>query len=313
MTQAPDSDYLALMRACADAAGVEPEKFLLPSDHTQRFGDIDLHWLDWGNADARPVVLLHGGSLTAHTWDMAVLQLRHKYHFIALDQRGHGDSGWTAETQLALDPGELMLADTKAFIDFLGFEELTLVGMSMGGINTIRYASRYGADLRAVGIVDVAPVSMQEGQQEMADYREATDILERFDDFVERSRKFMPHRAEAHLRYSLFHSLKQTPQGSYTWKRDNRPRPASTLSKAEDTAQNERRQAQLWEDVRGIKQPTLLFRGADSKILSPQIAAQMISALPSGQLVTIPRATHNVHSDNPVDFAKALDEFLINN
>ena len=306
-------DYLSIMRACAEAAGVRPTDLVLPTDHTRRFGDIDLHWLDWGNPDAPHVLLLHGGSLTAHTWDMAVLGLRHKYHFIALDQRGHGDSGWTAEADMALDSGDLMLADTKAFIDHLALPNLTLVGMSMGGINTIRYAARHGEDLRAVGIVDVAPISMQEGMREMADYREATDVLDDFEDFVDRSKTFMPHRAEAHLRYSLFHSLKQTDEGRYTWKRDMRPRPGPALTKAEAARANETRQARLWEDVRSIQHPTLLFRGAESKILSPEIADRMIEALPHGRLVTIPRATHNVHSDNPVDFATALDEFLTNN
>ncbi|MEM6999951.1 MAG: alpha/beta hydrolase [Pseudomonadota bacterium] len=303
-------DYLPLMRACAAAAGVVPAEFVLPTDHCRRFGDIDLHWLDWGNPDAQPVLLLHGGSLTAHTWDMAVLGLRHKYHFIALDQRGHGDSGWTAEQDLERDAGDLMLADVKAFIDYLNLPDLVLVGMSMGGINAIRYASRYGRHLRGLGIVDVAPESMQEGQREMADYREATDVLDNFEDFVDRSIKFMPHRAEAHLRYSLFHSLKETDDGRYTWKRDMRPRPGTAPAAAEQARISADRQAQLWRDVGQITQPTLLFRGADSKILSPEIAARMIDTLPNGELVTIPRATHNVHSDNPVDFAAALDEFL---
>ncbi|NKB99575.1 MAG: alpha/beta fold hydrolase [Pseudomonadales bacterium] len=303
-------DYLEIMQACAEAAGVVPEEFVQPTDHTGQFGDIELHWLDWGNPNAAPVLLLHGGSLTAHTWDMAVLCLRHKYHFIALDQRGHGDSGWTQESGLAADNGDLMLADTKAFIEHLDLPNLVLVGMSMGGINTIRYVSRYGDHLRAVGIVDVAPVSMQEGQQEMADYRQATDVLANFEDFVDRSKKFMPHRAEAHLRYSLFHSLKQTSDGSYTWKRDHRPRPLEEMSATEMERLRLGREAALWEDVRGIRQPTILFRGEDSKILSPEVASKMVGELPKGQLVTISRATHNVHSDNPVDFAAALDAFL---
>ncbi len=303
-------DYLEIMRQCAAAAGVQPAEFVQPEDHYAQIGGLKLHWLDWGNRDAPHVLLLHGGSLTAHTWDMAVLGLRHKYHFVALDQRGHGDSGWTDEADFSRDPGELMLTDTKAFIEYLNLPKLNLVGMSMGGINTIRYAARHGEHLNAVGIVDVAPVSMAEGQQEMSDYRLATDVLDKFEDFVERSKGFMPHRAEAHLRYSLFHSLKQLDDGRYTWKRDSRNRELPVLSPtAEAELQEERRQA-LWQDVRSIKQPTLLFRGAQSKILSPAIADQMIEALPNGQLVTIENATHNVHSDNPVDFAAALDNFL---
>ena len=158
-----------------------------------------------------------------------------------------------------------MLDDTQTFIENLNLPNLTVVGMSMGGINAIRYTARFGENLRALGIVDVAPGSMAEGQQEMADYREATDVLDNFEDFVDRSKRFMPHRDEAHLRYSLFHSLKQTTDNRYTWKRDRRPRPASTDNTHRD------REAEVWQDVQQIDIPP---------------------------------------SDNPVDFAAALDQFL---
>jgi pimeloyl-ACP methyl ester carboxylesterase len=299
-------NYLELMKQCAAAAGVEPSEFVLPTDGYAELGGLRFHWLDWGNAHLPHVLLLHGGSLTAHTWDMAVLGLRHKYHFVALDQRGHGDTEWTPEQQFELDSSDLMLEDTRAFVDYLGWSGFALVGMSMGGINAIRYAARHSDAVAALGIVDVAPVSMGEGQREMADYREATDVLDNFEDFVDRSKKFMPHRAEAHLRYSLHHSLKPTADDRYTWKRDMRPRPSVVVSE-EETA---RHTAQRWAEVAAIDVPTLLFRGANSKILSVGAASQMIETLRTGRLVTIERATHNVHSDNPVDFARELDGFL---
>lgn len=304
------TDYKALMIECAKAAGVEPAEFVLPAEHDVILNGIRLHWLDWRNRHLPHVLLLHGGSLTAHTWDMAVLCLRHKYHFVALDQRGHGDSEWTAEKYLHEDSGDLMLEDTRQFIEYLNFEQMTLVGMSMGGMNTIRYASQYPERLTAVGIVDVAPVSMTEGQQQMHDFSKATEELFDFEDFLDRAKKFMPHRPEAHLRYSLTHSLKQAAEGKYTWKRDRRPRPPLQLSEQQLKQRNSDRVKARWDDVGNIKQPTILFRGANSKILSAQVADQMIDTLPDGRLVVIADATHNVHSDNPKGFASELDEFL---
>ncbi len=304
------ADYKALMIDCAKAAGVEAEEFVLPAEHDVILNGIRLHWLDWGNRHLPHVLLLHGGSLTAHTWDMAALCLRNKYHLVALDQRGHGDSEWTAEKYLHEDSGDLMLEDTRQFIEYLDFERMTLVGMSMGGMNCIRYASRYPERLDAVGIVDVAPVSMMEGQREMHEFSEATEELFDFEDYLDRAKKFMPHRPEAHLRYSLTHSLKPTENGKYTWKRDRRPRPPLDLSEQELDERSAERVAARWGDVTSITPPTILFRGANSKILSPEIADQMIEALPNGRLVVIPDATHNVHSDNPVRFASELDGFL---
>jgi len=177
-------------------------------------------------------------------------------------------------------------------------------------MNTIRYAARYPERLNAVGIVDVAPETMREGQIEMEQFRAETETLARFDDFLNRAIKFMPHRAPEHLRYSLTHSLKQTEDG-WTWKQDHRPRPGmQDLTEEQRKTENARRADELWADIRAIHQPTLLFKGADSKILSQEAAERTVAAMTNARLVVIPRATHNVHSDNPVDFARELDAFL---
>lgn len=270
---------------------------------------IRFHYLDWGNSHLPHVVLLHGGSLTAHTWDLAALLLRDRYHLVALDQRGHGDTEWTPEDQLGEDNRDLMLEDTRQFIEFLGYDHLALVGMSMGGMNTIRYAARFPDRLDAVGIVDIAPETMREGQLEMEQFRQATETLGRFEDFLDRATAFMPHRAPEHLRYSLTHSLKQTGDG-WTWKQDHRRRLHAAASQEEQQTARDRQAEALWADVRAIRRPVLLFRGENSKILSPEVAQRTVDAMENARLVVIPRATHNVHSDNPGDFAAALDAFL---
>ena len=303
-------DYTGLMAEAARAAGLEPPMIVQPRDHEVVLGGLRFHYLDWGNPQLPHVVLLHGGSLTAHTWDMAALLLRDRYHLVALDQRGHGDSDWTPEEQLDRDNGELMLEDTRQFIEHLGHDEIALVGMSMGGMNAIRYAARHPERLRALGIVDVGPETMRAGVIEMEQFRKATETLDSFDHFLDRARRFMPHRAEAHLRYSLSHSLKRLPDGRYTWKQDHRRRGAAPHTAEEAQAASEKRARALAGDVRAIRVPTLLFRGAESKILAHDAAERMVKSMHDARLVVIPRATHNVHSDNPADFARALHGFL---
>ncbi len=302
-------DYTELMASAAKAAGLKPRAIVQPTDHWVNLNGIRFHYLDWGNAELPHVVLLHGGSLTAHTWDMAALVLRDRYHLVALDQRGHGDTEWTPEDQLDRDNSELMLEDTRQFIEHLGFQRLTLIGMSMGGMNTIRYAARHPQRLDAVVIVDVAPETMREGQIEMEQFRQATETLSSFDDFLERAMRFMPHRPPDHLRYSLTHSLKQTDEG-WTWKQDHRRRNQRPVVDAEQQAARGRNAEDLWADVKAIEAPALLLRGAESKILSPEVAERTVAAMRNARLQVIPRATHNVHSDNPGDFAAAVDAFL---
>jgi pimeloyl-ACP methyl ester carboxylesterase len=303
-------DYTRELAACAEAIGLRPPAIVLPTDYWVDLNGLSFHYLDWGGADRPPIVLLHGGGLTAHTWDMAALLLRDRYHVLALDQRGHGDSGWTPDDQLGSDNAELMLADTSAFIESLGYGRLTLCGMSMGGMNAIRYAARHPQHLVALVIVDVGPEVLQQGVLELEQFRRDTETLRRFEDFLERAVHFNPQRAPAHLRYSLLHSLKPVADG-WTWKQDHRPRPQTGDGSAEqEDVERERRAQALWHVVDTIKTPTLLMRGARSHILSAEAARRLAERIQRCELVEIPGAGHSVQGDNPQAFAQELDRFV---
>jgi esterase len=309
VTAKPFERYVEEMRDCAEAIGLGAPEVVQPEDRWADLNGVRFHYLDWGNAHLPPLVLLHGGALTAHTWDMSALLLRRHYHCIALDQRGHGDTGWTPDAQLGDDNSDLMLADTEAFIDHLGYERVLLCGMSMGGMNAIRYAARHPERLRGLVVVDVAPVTMQEGILEMEAFRRETETMRRFEDFLERAVKFNPQRKPAHLKYSLMHSLKPVEDG-WTWKQDHRPRPGLERPREELEAARKARSEALWADVRAIPTPTLLMRGEISKILSKEAADAMVAAMPDCEQVVIPSAGHSVQGDNPKAFAEALHAFI---
>ena len=55
---------------------------------------LRLHFVDWGNEDKPPLLLVHGGRDHARSWDWVARELRDDYHVIAPDLRGHGDSAW---------------------------------------------------------------------------------------------------------------------------------------------------------------------------------------------------------------------------
>ena len=304
------TNYLDDMKACAEAIGLDVPEYVLPTDHTVHLNGIDFHYLDWGNAHLPPLVLLHGGSLTAHTWDMAALWLRQHYHVIALDQRGHGDTGWTPDDQIDQDNSDLMAADTEAFINYLAFPRVILCGMSMGGMNSLRYAPTHAERLYRLIVVDIAPVTMQEGILEMEAFRKETETMRNFEDFVERAVKFNPQRKPAHLKYSLLHSLKQVEDG-WTWKQDHRRRESMEgLTEEQQKAARTARAEALWSDVRGITTPTLLMRGEISKILSKEAADEMVKEMVDAEQVVIPNAGHSVQGDNPQAFARELHAFI---
>lgn len=110
-----------------------------------------LHGLDWGGTGV-PVLLLHGGGLTAHTWDFVCLGLRGAARLVALDLRGHGDSDWSDDCRVGT-----MAADVVAAADHLGFARVRLVGMSLGGVVAAHVAAARPDRVERLALVDVAP------------------------------------------------------------------------------------------------------------------------------------------------------------
>jgi len=54
-------------------------------------GGLRLHYLEWGRPEAPPIVLLHGGGQSAHTWQRVAGRLQRRYRLIAPVARGHSD------------------------------------------------------------------------------------------------------------------------------------------------------------------------------------------------------------------------------
>lgn len=70
----------------------------MAAEPTQKFVTsqrIPISYWDWGNEEAPPLVLVHGGKDHARQWDRIAQAFRDTYHVVALDLRGHGDSGWS--------------------------------------------------------------------------------------------------------------------------------------------------------------------------------------------------------------------------
>src|SRR5262252_10890645 len=68
-----------------------------PQDRFVTVNGLRLHYLDWGNDTKPPLILLHGIGRVAHTFDHLAPHFSPDYHVMAVDMRGHGDSGWSAD------------------------------------------------------------------------------------------------------------------------------------------------------------------------------------------------------------------------
>ena len=296
MTNAEQIEHLEL---AANLSGLTLPETVLPESHHIVIHGMRFHYLDWGGSGT-PILFLHGGGINAHTWDCVALMLRDRFRCVALDQRGHGDSEWSpvVDYRIASHVG-----DIEGFIAALGLERPILVGQSMGGLNSIAYATRHSDRMRALVVVDVAPDISAPGVDRIRDFS-STPELDSPDAFLERAVKFNPIRNPAVLRRSLHYNLRQTPAGKWAFKHDQRRRSDEAVrSFTED-------RTRLAQEISQIECPALIVRGAVSDVLTDAAAEKFAKSLPDGRWVRVDQAGHNVQGDNPRALLDAMLAFF---
>ena len=293
------TEQLQMFRTALEIGHLKPAVVTLPHDHQVIIGSMRFHYLDWGG-DGPPLLFLHGGGLNAHTWDAVCVMLRERYHCIALDQRGHGDSEWSPVVDYAV---ETQFADVEGFIKALRLANPVLIGQSMGGLNSLAYAIRHSREMKGLVVVDVGPEINPAGTQRIREFA-STSELDSPEAFLERAVKFNPLRNPAVLKRSLYYNLRQTPVGKWALKHDQR-RASEEYSRI-GTAQRERIAGQISQ----ISCPTLIVRGALSDVLTDNAAEKFAGSLAKGRWVRVENAGHNVQGDNPGGLLEVLTPFL---
>jgi pimeloyl-ACP methyl ester carboxylesterase len=279
-----------------------------PSRHLLQLGDLPIHYLEWGDPANRPLVLLHGGGQNAFTWLRIGQRFRDRYHVVAPDLRGHGDSGWAAEGDYSV---EAMQEDVRLLAVKLGFSRFVLAGMSLGGMVGLSYAGIYGDTLRGLVVVDFAPDLKQTGTEKMVGFLRGRDSFASLDDAIAYVRTFNPKRSEEGLRRSLPRNLRTLPDGRLAWKWD-----PAFIRRPEDGGGPGRRHGpgkmtiHLWEMAARIPCPALVVRGWESDLLGQEAAERLARTLPHGRYVSIEGAGHAVQNDNPHGLASEMVTFL---
>src|SRR5947207_770880 len=294
-------EYREHLATTAVRAGFSFDGVVLPRGHYVQVGGMRLHYLDWGGDGLPPMLFLHGGALTAHTWDLVCLALRDDYHCIALDQRGHGDSGWAEDADYSIGA---QLADTKGFVDKLGLDRFILVGMSLGAINSLAFAIAHPERLNALVIIDAGPEIRRPGSSRIRDFVNGVAETVTIEGIIEKALQFNPRRDPTILRRSLMHALRQQPDGSWKWKYDRR------RFQVLDQEKHRSERAALADGLSRIACPTLIVRGGESDVFHEEDGIRLAQRLPDGKFVTVPGAGHTVQGDNPKDLVAELRRFL---
>ena len=272
-----------------------------PEDRTVNANGLKFHYLEWGDPANPTIVMLHGVSQQAHSWDFVSLALSPAYHIISLDQRGHGDTDWASDGVYSLDA---MQADIDGVVEALGLGDFNLMGHSMGGRNSFIWASRHLKTLRSLTIVDTGPETQRRGQDRIRDFRELPNNLDSFQEFADRVKEYTG-RTEEQVLGALKYSIRQMPDGKWAWKWD--PATRNRTRSGDDPTWNTEK---LWECVKAVDCPSLVVRGSRSDIFAEETLAKMGQVMTDCTTETIDNAGHLVQGDNPVDFIAAARGIL---
>jgi pimeloyl-ACP methyl ester carboxylesterase len=260
-------------------------------------GGLTLHALEWGAAGHPGVLMLHGGAAHAHWFDRVAGPFIDRFHVVALDQRGHGESGWPAPPAYATED---FVGDLLAVVDGLGWERVILVGHSMGGHNSMAFSAWHPARVRGLTIVDSRPAIPEErlgtlrarGQQ--------------------RTRRPFPSREEAAAAFRLVprETIADPAFLRHLGDVGVVERDGGWVYRFDPDANRLRRPADCWPLLSRITAPTLVLRAELSPNLPPDHVERIRASIPDVKIVEIPGAYHHATLDAPDAVIAALDPFL---
>lgn len=274
---------------------------------------LRLHYVDWGNPDAPPLILQHGGRDHCRSWDWVAAELRHDWHVICPDLRGHGDSNWSPEGHYGMDA---FVYDFAQLIHDLGYQDVTIVAHSLGGNIATRFAGLYPEKVRKlVNIEGLGP------SQEMIEQIEAPGTAQRLRQWIEDKRKASgrtPRRynsieaayarmkeensflTDEQARHLTIHGASRNEDGTWSWKFDN------YLNVWSPTDMPYSEQEKLWSQ---ITCPILLLYGADSWASNPEKDGR-IKFFRDAHVIEYEKAGHWLHHDQLERFVSDVKAFI---
>lgn len=274
---------------------------------------LRLHYVDWGNESAPPLVLVHGGRDHCRNWDWVAERLRHDWHIFAPDLRGHGDSQWVTGANYGMID---YVYDLAQLVHQKKLAPVTIVSHSLGGSISLSYTGIYPESVaKIVAIEGLGPppamiaarakMKIDERMVEWIDSmrslagrapRKYASVEEAFTRMQAENPRLTPEQA----RHLTVHGVNQNEDGTYSWKFDNYVRAFSPYSFNAEEARA------LWGR---IQCPTLLIRGTESWASDP-LQDGRAAFFKDAQVANIEKAGHWVHHDQLEKFLAVVQEFL---
>lgn len=260
----------------------------------------------YGDPDARPALLLHGGGQTRHAWGAAAAALAARgWHAVALDQRGHGDSDWAADNFYRIDH---FASDMRAVATSMSAPP-AVVGASLGGLAAMLGAGEADTPedvASAVVLVDITPTVERAGVERIISFmqKHMRDGFASLDDAADYVASYLPDRPRPKSTAGLEKNLRLGEDGRWRWHWD------PGFMTDVDTRMEDRDPGRVKAATRRLFMPSLLVRGGKSDLVTPETAREFVDLAPDGRFVDVAAAGHMVAGDKNDVFVDAVAAFL---
>lgn len=271
--------------------------------------------LEWDRIGAdTSVVLLHGFLDLAWSFERVALRLAPRYHVIAPDFRGHGDTDWVGAGGYYYFPD--YTADLARILPRLTRSRVYLVGHSMGGVVATQYAGTFPERVQKLALLEgTGPPAgkTEDAPERMLQHIQTVDELRAkplrtLASLAAATRRLLEIYPNLDPAWAARLAEKATrpapggPRGGRVWKRDPLHRTRSPLVFLLPL---------LEAFIRRIACPVLLVNAAESKFTFLHDRARQ-ALYPNAQLRTLPQAGHMMQLDQPEALADMLHEFFAN-
>jgi lipase len=280
---------------------------MAPVDGFVDAGDVRLHYVDWGG-EGVPLVLVHATGFHARLWDPYAERLHERFRVIALDQRGHGDSGLppggTAGDALAWTH---LPDDAHALIRALGIAGCSAAGHSSGGTAVAVCAARYPGSIGRLLLIDPvlsggtgAGTAERRAGNPMAERtRRRRAVWESPAQFAAamRGRDIFARWRPEFLRLYAEHGLRRREDGAYELK---------CLPEVEAAMYDAAPRFNPWPELGRLAVPALLLRATLARDGGSPTPPDAASRIPGCREVPV-AATHFIPMEAPEAVLEALE------
>jgi abhydrolase domain-containing protein 6 len=255
-------------------------------------GDHRVAYSEGGKGE--PVLLLHGFGASADNWNRFASRLTKKYHVIAPDLPGWGQSTRLDTVSYAYPQ---QVERLRQFVTHLGLRHFHLLGHSMGGFLASAYAARFPEEVMTLGLI--APHGITEPQpSELAlsvaigdNWLVATTVPE-FDRLLNKVFAKRPYLPKSVFRLLANHAIRNSAKSARIF------------------AEMQSNDPTLQERLPRIKAPALIIWGGQDRVLHVSCADIFRQGIKNSELLVIAGSGHMPLVENARECATAWRAFV---